>query len=163
MVNISIILKKMLQLFKQGEIPGSRQKLAAICSTLTQLHPSSEWKQLIQVVVGAIANSDYSYQISAPLIIKELKQAGELLSAGRSRDIVPSQPLLQLVPSRKMPSTAAAPTTIMPLPIDTQQSEANSQQITIPVEPQAAVQVLCHVLTQEQRLELAELLMKSIP
>jgi chemotaxis protein histidine kinase CheA len=89
-------LKKMLELFKQGDTPIGRQQLVGLCTKMTQLHSGLEWQQLMQLAGQAIANSKVSYKVLAPLLIKELKQAGELLVTGRCSELTPSQALLQL-------------------------------------------------------------------
>jgi chemotaxis protein histidine kinase CheA len=101
------ILKVMLQLFKQGDNPKSRQQLVALCGRLMQLSPKNKaWLLLGQTAQKAIANPHATYAVLAPLIIKELKQGSDLLIAGRSNEIVPSTALKQLTQKQAAPQSA---------------------------------------------------------
>ena len=161
-------LRKMLELFKQGDTPANRQQLATFCNRLTQLHVGAEWRGLLQVAQRAIANSKNPYSILAPQVIKELKQAGDLLIAGRANEITPGKNLQQLAPTPQ-PQTAQAtapvqaPTTT-PSPSAWEASASRSQvaQITIPAEPRAAARALLDAFNKKQLIELAEFLMKAI-
>ncbi len=177
---INAVLKKMLEIFKQGDTPAGRQQLAALCAKIIQLHSSAEWRGLIQAAVKAIANPKAPYKVLAPLLIKELKQAGDLLLAGRAGSIAPSSSLQQLagVPAKAVPQ----PTAPQPLPVAvaaataaTQppvnvtapaaapaQKSGKVQQITIPAEPRAAARALLEAFNKNQLIELAEYLMKAI-
>lgn len=159
-------LKMMLQLFKQGDTPICRQQLATLCSRMVSLHGATEWRTLLQAVHTSIANPRNTYATLAPLIIKELKLAGDALMAGRASEIVPSKPLRQLMPTAK---SVAAPQPIAPSPApeithhvvrDAIAPKAN--QIVIPAEPRAAARALLEAFNKAQLIELAEFLMKAI-
>jgi chemotaxis protein histidine kinase CheA len=150
---VSKILKVMLQLFKQGDNPKSRQQLVALCTRLMQLSPKNKaWLLLGQTAQKAIANPNVPYPVLAPLIIKELKQGSDLLIAGRSSEIVPSTSLKQLAqkqatgrsvdlaaaqmtalrvnPEPIVNAKAASMTSIQPLP-----SAATVQQVVVVENP----------------------------
>ena len=158
-------LKLMLQLFKQGDTPASRQQLATLCSRMVQLSSAAEWRSVLQATHKAIANSKNSYQVLAPLIIKELKQAGDSLLAGNASAIAPSKGLLQLAAVAK---PAASPSPAVPAATSTAKSPSlemgttKPAQITIPAEPRAAARALLDAFNKEQLIELAEFLMKAI-
>jgi len=154
-------LRKMLELFKQGDSPTSRQQVATLCGRLTQLHSSSEWRKLLQVAQGAIANPKNPYSVLAPQIIKELKQSGDLLLAGRSYEIAPSKNLQQLALAAQPQLAQVAPPVPLPQP-PARETVSRSQQITIPLEPRAAARALLDAFNKEQLIELAEFLMKAI-
>ncbi len=166
---LNAALRKMLTLFKQEDNPGSRQQLGHLCQQLGQLADCTEWRMLVQISQRAITNSKNSYQTLAPLVIKELKQAGDLLVAGKSKEIAPSRSL------QKTAGIAVLPTTVQPLvqplaaiaPPATPAPEMpvsgpRSQQIAIPLEPRAAARVLLEAFNKQQLIELAEFLMKAI-
>lgn len=170
---IPAALKKMLQLFKQGDSAVCRQQLATLCNRMGQLTTSSEWRGLLRLSQEAIANTKHSYQVLAPLLIKELKQAGDLLLAGRSSEIVPSRALQQLVgpvtppaPPAPPAAQAIAPPTSAPPAKPTRPPEptssARAQQVMVPLEPRAAARALLDAFNKEQLIELAEFLMKAI-
>ncbi|XGW00187.1 MAG: Hpt domain-containing protein [Leptolyngbya sp. BL-A-14] len=165
-------LKMMLQLFKQGDTPTNRQQLATLCSRMVSLHNAPEWRTLLQAVLTAIANPRHTYAALAPLIIKELKLAGDLLIAGRGSEIVPSQQLRQFMPATKpvaVPQPVAAPQPIAPPPSPEvthhpvrEAVTPKANQIIIPAEPRAAARALLEAFNKAQLIELAEFLMKAI-
>lgn len=168
---INAALKKMLQLFKQGDSPTCRQQLATLCSRMGQLSTSPQWRQVLQMAQQAIANPKNTYATLAPIVIKELKQAGDLLITAKTSEIAASKLLLQLAgsatPVANRPQTQAAPvppvaasqpaTAATPAPAGTR-----PQQITIPLEPRAAARALLDAFNKKQLIELAEFLMKAI-
>lgn len=84
------VLRELLQLFKQPETSQARHELQACCTRLAQLgeeHELSGWLTLCETAAGAIANADNSYRILAPVIIRELKQAQDLILANRAAEI----------------------------------------------------------------------------
>ncbi len=159
-------LKIMLQLFKQGDSPTSRQQLTTLCNRMVALHTATEWRKLLQAVHGAIADTKNPYPTVAPLVIKELKLASDLLVAGRASEITPSHQLQQLVLATK--SVSVVPSVPLPavVPAATTASgwETSSKphQITIPAEPRAAAKALLDAFNKSQLIEIAEFLMKAI-
>jgi chemotaxis protein histidine kinase CheA/CheY-like chemotaxis protein len=95
-------LREMLQLFKQPDMqPGCREQLQALCQNLAGLGEQfnlTEWCQLLDMAEQAIANPDVSNRTLAPIIIKDIKQAQELVLAGRVSEIVPCDQLREMVP-----------------------------------------------------------------
>lgn len=163
-------LKLMLQLFKQGDTPTNRQQLATLCSRMVQLHNAAEWRKLLQTVHGAITNRN-TYATLAPLVIKELKLASDLLLRGRASEITPSSALQQLLPAAKpapavtlapIPQPIAPPPVAVALPVAREAIATKVQQITIPAEPRAAARALLEAFNKAQLIELAEFLMKAI-
>ncbi|MBL1175868.1 Hpt domain-containing protein [Pantanalinema sp. GBBB05] len=161
-------LKLMLQLFKQGDTPTTRQQLATLCSRMAQLHASAEWQHLTQTAQQAIANPKNSYAALAPVLIKDLKQAGELLVAGKPTAIAPSPHLQRLAPVAQ--PAPVAPATVSPLkpavPVEPAREATGKsmkpQQISVPLEPRAAARVLLGAFNKNQLIELADFIMKAI-
>ena len=92
-------LRQLLQLFKQPETPQIRQQLEEICNQLAQLgqqYNLSGWCTLCETAAGAIASENNTYRTLAPLIIKELKQAQELVVVDRADEITTCQQLQAL-------------------------------------------------------------------
>ncbi|XHX80178.1 MAG: Hpt domain-containing protein [Stenomitos frigidus ULC029] len=156
-------LKLMLQLFKQGDTPANRQQLATLCSRMVQLHSAPEWRKLLQAVHGAVVSRN-AYATLAPLVIKELKLAGDLLIRGRAIEITPSSALRQLLPTTAPAPIVAPqpPLAIAPQPTTHEASATKARQITIPAEPRAAARALLAAFNKAQLIELAEFLMKAI-
>jgi chemotaxis protein histidine kinase CheA len=165
---INAALKKMLQLFKQGDSAACRQQLVVLCTKMAQLTTSSEWRGLLRLAQEAIADPKHSFQVLAPLLIKELKQAGDLLAVGRSSEIVPSRALQQLVgvsvppPPVLQPAAPPMPAKQTSAPPEVLSSNARVPQVTIPLEPRAAARALLDAFNKKQLIELAEFLMKAI-
>jgi chemotaxis protein histidine kinase CheA len=161
---INAALRKMLQLFKQGDTPVCRQQLATLCNRMGQLSNCSAWRGLLEVTQGAIANSQSSYSVLAPLVIKEIKLSGDLLVTGRSSEIIPSVKLRQLAPTVVFaPSPVAQFTASTPIPKASEQNgAARTQQVSIPLEPRAAARALLNTFNKQQLIEIAEFLMKAI-
>jgi chemotaxis protein histidine kinase CheA len=142
-------LQQMLALFKQGDNPTTRQQLVATTSSLSTLKPGDpNWQALIQASASAIANTNNPYNAIAPLVIREIKQAGELLAAARDRDIVVSAQLQQAITT----AAPAAPTAPATAPT----------QITIPVDARGAAQAILQNFNRQQVTELVVLLHRVI-
>jgi chemotaxis protein histidine kinase CheA/CheY-like chemotaxis protein len=99
--DVPMRLREMLQLFKQKETADSRQQLQEICLVLGQYGDPLDlfaWCRLLDDVRRAIANPENSYRALAPILIKEVKQAQELVLSGRSTEILASNNLIALLP-----------------------------------------------------------------
>ena len=99
--DVLVQLKKMLQLFKQQDLPESRKALQECCLVLKDLGEkmnSPGWSELTETARAAIAYSQNPYSQLASVVLTEIQQAQELLSAGRAVEIVPSEKLKALVP-----------------------------------------------------------------
>jgi chemotaxis protein histidine kinase CheA len=135
------VLKQMLQLFKQKETPASRQQLQKLCAGLAKMDAGAEtWLKLVKTAHKAISHPQHSYAILAPFVIKELKQASDLVVVGKAEKIAPSYSLQQLA--------AGAPA-------------AGLKQVVVVVEPKAAAKTLIQAFSKEQLVQLVQLLHKA--
>ncbi|OLP17186.1 hypothetical protein BST81_17715 [Leptolyngbya sp. 'hensonii'] len=94
-------LRDILQLFKQPETAETRQQLQGLCEALKQCGDQfnlAGWCELLDVTRQVLGNSANPYRTLAPIVIKELKQAQDLVLAGRSAEIACSQKLRELLP-----------------------------------------------------------------
>ncbi len=145
---VTTVLQQMLALFKQGDSPATRQQLVIIANSLSTLNPNAtNWQGLIAATSQAIGNTNNTYNAIAPLAIREIKQAGDLLAADRDRDIVVSAVLQQAI-------TTAAPIAPVAAPAATQ--------ITIPVDVRGAAQGILQNFSRQQVTELVVLLHRVI-
>ena len=150
-VEVMTLLKEMLQVFKQKESAASRSELTAVCLRLYKLGGKIEtWQNLVKTARAAIVNPKNSYKVLAPLIIKELKEAGDLVQGGKVKAIVPSKNLLLLAASPK-PAEASAPA-----------PAAASKQVALPAEPKAVVNLLLKTFNKKQLSEIAKLLVQAL-
>ncbi|NJN85361.1 MAG: hypothetical protein HC881_02345 [Leptolyngbyaceae cyanobacterium SL_7_1] len=102
-------LRQLLQFFKQSDSPESRQQLQQVCQHLMQAGEQFDlpaWSELLDLARRAIANPNNSYRTLAPILIKEIKQAQELVLAGRSAEITPDDHLVALAPLEEEVLTA---------------------------------------------------------
>jgi chemotaxis protein histidine kinase CheA len=145
---VTATLQKMLVLFKQGDNSTNRQQLVSICQSLKTLEPNaSNWQALIAATGAAISNPHNTYNTVAPLVIRELKQAGDLLAAQRDGEISISANLQQATMT-EAPVTA----TVVAAPA----------QITIPVDVRGAAQGILQNFNRQQVTELVVLLHRVI-
>nr|WP_290223227.1 Hpt domain-containing protein [Trichocoleus desertorum] len=146
---VTVGLKLMLQLFKQKDSATSRQQLHVLCDRLLQLSRGvNAWQNLVQTAQAAIANPQNSYQVLAPLVIKELKEASALVQTGRADEVAPSQKLLRLTsppePVRRAPKPTPEPTSTAMF-----------------MEPRLTAKALIQAFNKQQLVEIAELLLKA--
>jgi chemotaxis protein histidine kinase CheA len=128
------VLKEMLQIFKQKDTPEYRQQLRQSCDKLAKLAPNETgWLKLLKEANNALANPKHPYRTLAPVIIKELKDAGDYLEMGKGSQIAPSSSLQQLA------------ATSLP-------------QILITLEPQSAANALLKAFNKQQLSQLIQLL-----
>jgi hypothetical protein len=108
-ISVRDILKQMLKLFKQEETSTSREQLQELILSLSQLaSEQQQWQYLVKNAQSALANPKHSYLTLAPVIIRELKQASDLLEWGRGEAITVSQEL-QLLAAAKLPQILINP------------------------------------------------------
>ena len=93
-------MREMLLIFKQHDDAKTRKKLQDICDVLAAEEKQfniSSWLNLIKIVKRAIANTENTYQTLAYHVIKNLKQAQELITDNREQEIVIDENLKTLV------------------------------------------------------------------
>ncbi|MBD2130297.1 response regulator [Microcoleus sp. ZQ-A2] len=109
--DVLIELREMLQLFKQQDQPEHREALQVHCLNLVRLGEQQDlpgWDELLETARVAIACSSNSYRLLANIVIKEIKQAQELVLAGRSVEICASEQLKALAPEPPASETPVA-------------------------------------------------------
>lgn len=155
-------LKQMLQLFKQAETPPNRQKLQASCKRLFKLSEIKPWQELVQLVYKAIANPKNAFPALARVVIPELKQASDRLSAGNDSAVAASPALQQLVgtPPAAAQGTSATKESKQPAAATTATSSA-TKEITIAVEPRAAAKAIVKSFDKKQLVQLVKLLTQA--
>lgn len=128
------ILQQMLAIFKQESTPNNRQQLQNMCDKLVNIAPEENgWQNILKCAKQAIGNPKHSYRLLAPVIIKEVKLAGDCLEVGKGSEIAPSQGLEQL-------------------------AYAKLPQVLVSVDPNIAAETLLKVFNKEQISKLVNLL-----
>jgi chemotaxis protein histidine kinase CheA len=149
--SVMVLLKEMLQVFKAKESAATRQQLCDLCVRLYKLGTGIEtWQTLVKTARVAIANPKNSYKVLAPLIIKELKDAGDLVQGGKVKSIAPSKNLLLLAAPAQAAATVPAT------------APAASKSVALPSEPKALVKLLLKTFNKKQLSEIAKLLIHAI-
>ncbi|MBE9145139.1 hybrid sensor histidine kinase/response regulator [Planktothrix mougeotii] len=100
-------LREMLQQFKQPETPQTRQVLIETCRSLAragELFDLPSWVKFIENVEQAIANSQNTYRSLAPVVIKAIKEAQDLVLANRETEIVVTEAITRLLPKSVTPA-----------------------------------------------------------
>jgi chemotaxis protein histidine kinase CheA len=145
---VTATLQQMLVLFKQADTPANRQQLVTIGQSLSALEPTAtNWQALVTATGQAIGNQYNTYNAVAPIVIRELKQAGDLLAAHRDGEIVISANLRQAISTQAPVAPVAAPA---------------ATQVTIPVDVRGAAQVILQNFNRQQVTELVVLLHRVI-
>lgn len=156
---VTDVLRQMLQLFKEKETAASRQQFSDLCKRLVGVGIGiGTWETLIKTAYRAIANPKNSYRTLAPVVIKEIKQASELLTAGKTDAIAPSPTLKQLAAA---PEAAPTPAAATPKQTTATAAPETPKQITIPLETRAAAKALLQAFNKKQVLELVQILHKA--
>ena len=137
-------LKEMLEMFKQEDSSDSRKQLIEGCDGLLKLDKNTEvWRTLVTSSQQALANSKLSYQVLAPVIIKELCQAGELIEAGNVEEIVLSKDLKEIATSPKA-------------------GTYEQKKVTLPKDPKEVVRLIIKNFDSRQKEAIAKLLVKHV-
>jgi chemotaxis protein histidine kinase CheA len=145
---VTATLQQMLVLFKQADTSANRQQLVTIGQSLSALEPTAtNWQALVSATGQAIGNQYNTYNAVAPIVIRELKQAGDLLAAHRDGEIVISANLRQAISTQAPVAPVAAPA---------------AAQVTIPVDVRGAAQVILQNFNRQQVTELVVLLHRVI-
>ncbi len=138
------LLREMLQIFKQSANDNNRQKLIDLCNNLAELdgeHKIESWQKIVKAASQAIANPENLYPTLAPVIIKELKMASDLVVSGQTNAIGPSPVLVQLAGPAK---------------------GLGENQIAIDLEPKAAAAALLRAFNKKQLVTLVKLLAEAV-
>ena len=97
--DVSAALREMLARFKQADTDSSRSALEACCQMLERFGEQfnlPSWMNLVKHGRWAVCDRNNDYRTLAPVLIKEIKKAQDLVLAGREPDISLSQTLQAL-------------------------------------------------------------------
>jgi chemosensory pili system protein ChpA (sensor histidine kinase/response regulator) len=100
---ITTKMRDMLQLFRATDNAESRSQLQAVCNYFQEVGNNFDlqnWANLVTQIKNAIAQPSNSYRTLAPILIRELKEAQDLVLANRELEIAVSLQLQNLLPYR---------------------------------------------------------------
>jgi chemotaxis protein histidine kinase CheA/CheY-like chemotaxis protein len=98
---ITTKMRDMLQLFRATDNVESRSQLQAVCNYFQEVGNSFDlrnWINLVTQIKNAIAQPSNSYRTLAPILIRELKEAQDLVLSNRELEIAVSLQLQNLLP-----------------------------------------------------------------
>jgi len=96
-------MRDMLQMFRAIDNAESRSQLQAVCNHFQEIGNNFDlqnWTRLVTQIKNAIAQPSNSYRTLAPILIRELKEAQDLVLANREAEITVSLQLQDLLPYR---------------------------------------------------------------
>ena len=96
-------MRDMLQLFRGDDSAESRAELQHICTYFQEIGNNfglPHWTKFVTQVNNAIVQSSNSYRTLAPILIRELKEAQDLVLAERESEITVSAKIQDLLPYR---------------------------------------------------------------
>jgi chemosensory pili system protein ChpA (sensor histidine kinase/response regulator) len=99
--DVASLLRQMLNIFKQTDTAESRKNIQDICAQLTaigELFELPAWCDLVETAHLAAASLDNDYRTLAPVLIKEIKKARDLVLSGRASEIAVSESMQSLLP-----------------------------------------------------------------
>ncbi|NEQ49507.1 MAG: response regulator [Leptolyngbya sp. SIO3F4] len=97
--DVSAALREMLAQFKQADTDESRLALESCCQTLERFGEQFNlptWMNLVKHSRWAVCELNNDYRTLAPVLIREIKKAQDLVLAGREREITLSEELQAL-------------------------------------------------------------------
>ncbi|WP_434685810.1 response regulator [Pseudanabaena minima] len=100
---ITTKMRDMLQLFRATDNAESRSQLQAVCNYFQEIGNKFDlrnWTNLVTQIKNAIAQPNNSYRTLAPILIRELKEAQDLVLSNRESEIGVSLQLQNLLPYR---------------------------------------------------------------
>ncbi len=109
--DVAALLRQMLAAFKQPDTLESRKNIQMVCLQLIKLGQRfelSDWCDLIETARIAAANLDKEYRALAPVLIKEIKNAQDMVLSGRPSEITVSDAMQSLLPEDILASDLTA-------------------------------------------------------
>ncbi|WP_254565586.1 Hpt domain-containing protein [Oscillatoria sp. HE19RPO] len=141
------LLRQMLMLFKQKPDADNRKRIETLCNQLAEMSPQMQnWQTLVKTAAGAIANPQNSYDLIAPVTIKELKYASDFIAVGKPDTMPPSSLLLEL--AGQSPTQGGI--------------TLKEKEFIINSDPQAAAKKLIETFDKKQLTVLTKLLVKAV-
>ncbi|MGC1307628.1 MAG: response regulator [Phormidesmis sp.] len=99
--DVAAWLRQMLAAFKQRDTPATRESIQDTCAQLTAIGNQFElaaWCDLTETARLAASNLDNDYRRLAPILIKEIKKAQDLVLSGRAAEVSICDTLQALLP-----------------------------------------------------------------
>ncbi|MEL6262152.1 MAG: response regulator [Cyanobacteria bacterium J06626_6] len=99
--DVPSLLRQMLATFKQPDNDETRNRIQSVCTQFFEMGERfslAEWCDLVKTARLASANRVNEYRTLAPVLIKEIKKAQDLVLSGRASEVAVSESLQKLLP-----------------------------------------------------------------
>ena len=99
--DVAALLRQMLATFKHSDNAESRKTLQTICSEFVAIGEQfdlAEWRDLSETARIAVGNLNNDYRKLAPIVIKEIKKAQDMVLSGRASEVAVSDAMQSLLP-----------------------------------------------------------------
>ena len=99
--DVAALLRQMLAAFKQPDSAETRKTIQDVCAQLLDIGQRFEfaaWCDLIETARLASASLSNDYRALAPVLIKEIKKAQDLVLSGRASEVAVSEAMQSLLP-----------------------------------------------------------------
>ena len=137
--DVAMLLRQMLTTFKHADNAESRRTLQDSCIELADVGEQfelSEWCDLAETARIAVSNLDNDYRKLAPILIKEIKKAQDMVLSGRASEVAVSDAMQSLLPEDLLPaSEPVADALAQPLPEKITDDEISAKSADEPVAP----------------------------
>ncbi len=159
------VLKHMVGLFKQPATPESRSQLDRLCQKLLQLGDGyTTWHTMVQATRRAIAHPKVPFNAIAPIVVRDVRQAADLMASGKGNEIVLGPELKKFAPATPAAAPAAAaapvaaPAAAPAAAVPAAAPAAANGQVSIPRDPKGAARILISTFPKDQLMEIARYL-----
>ena len=108
--DVSAALREMLARFKQADTDDTRSAIEGCCRLFERFGEQFNlpaWMNLVKHARWAVCDRDHDYRTLAPVLIKEIKKAQDLVLAGREPEITISERLQTLAAQGDVTDTAS--------------------------------------------------------
>ena len=108
--DVSAALREMLARFKQADTDDTRSALEGCCRLFERFGEQFNlpaWMNLVKHARWAVCDRNNDYRTLAPVLIKEIKKAQDLVLAGREPEVIISEKLQTLAAQGDVPDAAA--------------------------------------------------------
>lgn len=123
--DVAALLRQLLATFKQADNLESRKTLQNICKELAAIGEQfdlAEWCDLVETARIAVGELNNDYRKLAPILIKEIKKAQELVLTGRASEVAVSDSMQALLPEDLL-------TASLPLLAETEEGRIDNEEI----------------------------------
>ena len=104
--DVAALLRQMLATFKHTDDAESRKTLQTICSEFVAIGEQfdlAEWRDLSETARLAVGNLNNDYRKLAPVVIKDIKKAQDMVLSGRASEVAVSDAMQSLLPEDVLP------------------------------------------------------------